>query len=68
VSVGPLQLLIAQVRMRLVQAVPADTRLVFLPRLAGPVLKACAVPWSVAARSQSPASPAMQGQAQDGAG
>src|SRR5580658_11008125 len=38
-GVGPLQLLIAQVRTRLVQAVPAVTCGEFLPRIAGPVLK-----------------------------
>ena len=38
-GVGALQLLITQVRTRLVQAVPAVTRIEFLPRIARPVLK-----------------------------
>lgn len=68
-GVGSLQLLIPQVRPRLVQAVPAVTRVGFLPRIAGPVLKglrAVPVQWRAAsppgsglapwARSQRPGS------------
>ena len=67
-GVGPLQLLIAQVRTRLVQAVPAVTRIEILPRNARPVLKglrdavqrSCPVP---VARI-----PGQAGQAEDGEG
>ena len=57
-GVGPLQLLIAQVRARLVQAVPAVARVELLPRNPVRSRSACAAPCSAAARSQSPASPA----------
>jgi hypothetical protein len=57
-GVGPLQLLIAQVRTRFVQAVPAVPRGEFLPRIARPVLKGLRDAVQGAARSQSPVSPA----------